>query len=58
MIKQAKKPIITLRLTNDPEKRVLVINTDNVSFKSKNPSIGKIAKFEKVKLTFEPLLWP
>lgn len=57
LLLNAKRPSIILRLTNDPEKRVLTIKLDD-SVDTRNPNFGKVVKFEKVKLPIEPLLWP
>jgi hypothetical protein len=59
LVRAAKKPIITIRLTNDPEKRKLKLNTaGDGPINTKNPNFGETIVFKNVKLTFEPLLWP
>ena len=57
LIYQAKRPVVTLRLTNDPLKREEVIRFEE-PLDSKNPNIGRIIHFKDVELPFEPLLWP
>ncbi len=57
LIRKAKKPIITFRLTNDPEKREHIVKPDQ-ALDTCNPNIGKIVLFKGVKMKKEPLLWP
>lgn len=57
LINNARRPIITLRLTNDPKGRQEVLKLDD-PVSTRNPNFGRIIVFKDVELTFEPLLWP
>jgi hypothetical protein len=57
LIKKAIRPVLTLKLTNDPQKREIVVKLDQ-QVNTKNPNFGKIIQFENVDLPVEPLLWP
>lgn len=56
LLSAARKPIITLRLTNDPSNAVYPVKLEGIN--SKNPNFGQIVIFKKVRLPIEPLLWP
>ena len=57
LLLNAKRPTVTFRLTNDPEKRSHTVKLDQ-PVNTRNPNFGRIIKFENVKLAVEPLLWP
>ena len=56
LVKYARRPTVIIRLTNDPEKRELKLKLEEL--KTCNPQIGQNIRLDKVKLPFEPLLWP
>lgn len=55
LIKNARRPTIVLRLTNDPKRELRITEAD---LKTQNPNFGKVLVFDKVELNAEPLLWP
>ena len=65
LAKHAVKPRVTVRLTNDHEgaqTKVIKLSDEwdegEEPPPTRNPNVGKIVRFEKVALPWEPLCWP
>ena len=55
LLANARRPVITLRLTKDKREHVLKMEEP---VNTRNPNFGKIVTFKGVVLPVEPLLWP
>ena len=54
-MKAASKPVVTLRLSNSSEEKVIEKSQPN---STANPQFLEIISFDKVKLTQDPIYWP
>ena len=56
LIKDAKNATISFKLSTQRDQPIVIKQKEGSS--PKNPNFGEICEFKKVKLSFEPLLWP